>query len=114
MNDMVDALRLIAARSEAIGHEAVKLLIRPGQQPYQQHHYNLVARHALGDSAANWTAEERALILRHIEADEPEPGNRRRTLRVRLTDGEMAQVQAMAEAEGQTISELVRQRICLA
>lgn len=112
MNDMTKALRLIAVRSENMAHEAAKTLVATTSISNRQRRYNWIASHALSDPAAAWTPEERALIVGLMELDE-DMETRSSDLRIRVTMAEKTQVQAMAEAEGVTVSEFVRSRIGL-
>lgn len=103
--EIPEALRLIASRSAIAQHEAIKALRSSGQA--QQMRYNLVAEHALTDYHASFTPEERDAILALIQW--PEDGARTERLNIRLSEAELAQAQARADAEaGGNLSELVR------
>lgn len=100
-----EALRLIAGRSAVAQHEALKALRSTGQA--QQVRYNSVAEAALTDHDASFTPEERDAVLALI--DWPEDGPRSERVYVRLSEAELAQAQARADAETDgNLSELVR------
>jgi hypothetical protein len=71
--------------------------------------YNSVATYALSDPEAHWTEPERAAIIEHVTADGEE--TREYTLRIRLTPAERNELQTLATAAGQTLSEYARRRV---
>ena len=109
MDDMYDALRLIAAKSEQAAREAMRLLRTPVNSPLQQSRYNLIAEWALSDMAAQFTPEERQLIASLVEPTEAE--ERAFMLRVRLTEGERQQLESAAQQSDLTMSEYARRKI---
>jgi hypothetical protein len=104
---IIEALRLIAARSGSLQHKALHALRLTGAA--QQMRYNVVAEHALTDPGATFTPEERDALIALM--DWPESGSRTERVYLRLTPAEKAQLQADADAETDgNLSELARRR----
>ena len=105
---ITEALKLIAGRSGAVQHEALKALRSSGQA--QQTRYNIVAEQALEDHQADFSPEERETLIALI--DWPDDSGRTFMLRVRLTELERADLQARADQEtAGDMSKLVRRRL---
>ena len=107
---METALRLIISKSPNAMSQAIQCLraISVGS-PMVQVRYNHTVEIALNDPAAEWTAEERALLAEHMGA--PTAGDRTKTLGVRLSLEDYQAVQTAADAADQTISDYVRHKL---
>jgi len=105
---LIDALKIIIARSPDAGADAVRALAaaRAGS-PTAQTRYQHVLTRALADPEAGWTPDERAALAAGIDSD---TGDEMRTvtLRVRLTESERAHLERLAADAGTTMSEYVR------
>jgi DNA replication initiation complex subunit (GINS family) len=104
MSDITTAKRLIAANSV----EGARLLGAGVSRPIYQGRYNLAAAAALADTEAQLTPEERRLIAEYITDESNEV--RSRSIQVRVTDDELANIRTNAEAAGQTVSDYLRTR----
>ncbi len=112
---MIDALRIIIAGSpEAarLAAQTMRAIMAGGPKTAVQQRYNWVAELALSDPQAEFTREQRTLIAGLMEFPGSDSDDRRGTnLVVRITETERAVLQAEAEAEGVTVSQLVRSRL---
>jgi hypothetical protein len=110
---MIDALRIIAAKSEMAGGEAMQA-IRAVQvkSPVAQTRYNRVVELAFHDHGAQFTQEERQLIASYV-GDGEQPEIKAYDVRVRVTADEKAEIQEMAQAEGMNVSDFIRSKIGL-
>jgi len=110
MDEINDAVRLIAAKSPQAAKEAIHLLRTPGDAPLRQNRYNRIAEWAVSDPQADFTPEERRIITSFLQADDA--GTERAfMLRVRLTESEREELQTASEAAGMTMSEYARRKI---
>jgi len=108
--DIVEALKLIIARSPNAAEEAIRTIAAArNNSPVLQIRYANVLIRALADPEANFSSDERELLSSVIEA----PGSESRgfTLRVRLTEAERAHLEDLANAAGLSISDYVRRKI---
>ncbi len=110
MNDIIDALKLVIARSPRAAEDAIRTIAAArNNSPVLQVRYSNVLIQALADPEASFTPDERAILAAGIEA--PESESRDFTLRVRLTDAERASLQAAANAAELSMSEYVRSKL---
>lgn len=108
--DIVEALKIIIARSPNAAEEAIRAIAAArNRSPVLQIRYLTVLTRALADPQASFSAEERELLSSAIEA--PESESRDFMLRVRLTDSERAELQMAADQSGISMSEYVRKKI---
>jgi hypothetical protein len=109
---MLEALRLIVARSPMAGHDAVQTLrAYHARSPILGTRYALVLEQALADPDAQFTPEERQLLADAIVTGPIEGGDdgaRDQTVRFRATAAEVEALRQAAGPAGQTISEYVR------
>ncbi len=104
---MIEALRIIAAKSPAAAAEAIKTLKIPVKT--RQIRYNFVADMAINDPEANFSAEERALIVKFIEPIDQ--AKSRMLPPIRVTEEEYAQIVDAAHLAGTTVSSYIRSRL---
>jgi hypothetical protein len=110
MMDMIEALKLIVARSPRASSNALRAILAVrNNSPVASVRYVQVLIEALADPEASFTPEERELIAKGIES--PDKSGRGFLLRVRLTEQEQYQLTTAAEDAGMTISEYVRRKI---
>lgn len=107
---MIDALRIIVAKSPYAGEQAMQC-IRAAQvkSPVVKDRYNRVVQLAFGDSQAQFTPDERELIASYIEGGTG--SNRSMTVRFRVTTEENEDLIARAEADDVGVSEYIRSLI---
>lgn len=108
--NVVDALRLIAAKSPDQMRNAVRTLRSvQNDTPVAQQRAERVISWALQDPQAEFTTEDRTALAALLG------GSDARTLdvRMRVSPAEKAEIQAMADAEGMTVSDFIRRRIGL-
>lgn len=107
--ELLDALRLIAAKSPNNTRNAIRALgtarTRPNARPVQY-----VLEQALIDPLADFTKEERAGIAALLGG---ESGIRDKLLQARATTEELDRVREMADEAGQTVSDFIRSRVGL-
>ena len=107
---MIDALRIIAAKSPAAGEQAMQCIRAiQAKSPIVQRRYNRVAELAFGDNMADFEPAERRLIASYIEADEVE--NKSLVIRFRVTPSEKAAIEQMATDGDMDVSEFLRSLI---
>ena len=107
---MSDALRTIIAASPAAAGDAMDCLRAIAvKSPAVQARYDNTVRVALGDPAAQFTAEQRALLAQFAGGGEPE--TRSIMHAVRLSPDERQRLEDAANAAGQTLSEYIRSRL---
>lgn len=95
---MTNALRLITARSADAGAEAMHTLRAiSAHSPILQIRYNRTVEMALADRAANWTADERALLGRFVDASDSQSDNQ--TVSMRLPRILVEQIDDLVERE---------------
>jgi DNA replication initiation complex subunit (GINS family) len=106
---MIEALRIIAAKSPYAGAQAMQC-IRAVQvkSPVVRERYNRVVEMAFGDSQAEFTPEERQLIASYVDADTGKTESRTDMMRFRVTPSEKREIEALAAATGKDISEYLR------
>lgn len=108
---MIDALRLIAAKSPYAGEEAMKCIrAMQASSPVLQHRYNRVVEIAFGDPNADFTPAERQQIASHIEADN-KGAAKTAVVQFRVTTDERDDLRTMAEDAEMDVSEYIRSRI---
>jgi hypothetical protein len=108
--DTIEALKLIIARSpRAAEHAVIAIQAARNKSPILQARYAQVLTMALADPAAEFTADERAVLAAGIDGGDA--GGRDFTLRVRLTEQERVSLSDAADAEGISLSEYVRRRL---
>jgi hypothetical protein len=88
----MDCLRAIAVRSPAV-----------------QARYDNTVRVAMGDPAAQFTAEQRALLAEFVGSDGPD--TRSIVQPVRLSPAERHELEDAAQAAGMSLSEYIRSRL---
>ncbi len=104
---MIDALRIIAAKSPYAGGQALQCIRAiQAKSPIIQQRYNRVVELAFGDNMADFTPEERQLIADYVEADDVE--SKSEVIRFRCTPTEKEQIKTMADEAGMDISEYLR------
>ena len=106
MDNVYDAIKLIATRSPAAMREAIKSLRAP--ETTIQMRYNWLVDIAMSDPQAEFSQEEQAAL---VELMVPEGETRDYTLRIRLTDAERARLHNLADEQGQNLSEYVRNQL---
>ena len=75
MDDMINALKVIIVKSPNAMREAIKTIQAiNSKSPMAQKRYNHVASIALNDGAANFSDEERVLIVGCMAAEDGERG----------------------------------------
>lgn len=104
---MKEALTEIVVRCESIAHEAMKTLRFTGRTT--QMRYQWLLEQALRDPAADWTPEERRMLMDLVEPLDEEP--RARRLEIRLTEAERASLDNLASEAGVSVSEYVRRQL---
>lgn len=112
---MIDALRIIAAKSPYAGEQALQCLRAiQAKSPIVQQRYNRVVELAFGDNMADFEPSERRLIASyiHIDGDNEERGeSRTQTVRFRVTPSEETEIKQLAEAANKDVSEYIRSLI---
>lgn len=110
---MIDALRIIAAKSPYAGEQAVQCIRAiQAKSPIVQQRYNRVVELAFGDNMADFTQEDRSLIASYIDTDaDTGAESRTQTVRFRATPSEEREIQMMADAAGKDKSEFIRSLI---
>lgn len=107
--EIVEILRLIAAKSDSIRGEAVKTIMAlNNNSPIIQKRLNFVASNALRDSSV-FTQDEINRITLLLNTEEGEA--RDYTLPIRLTQSEREELQRLAGDAGMTMSEYIRSRV---
>lgn len=107
---MIEALKLIIARSPAAANEAVRTIAAERiNSPVAARRYLHVLQMALNDPQAEFSNAEREMLAEWVES--PEAENRSFVLRVRLTEGERAHLTQMADAEQVSVSDYVRRKL---
>lgn len=106
---MIDALRIIAARSPHAGAQATQCIKAiQAKSPIVNERYNRVAEMAFGDPQADFTQEERRLIAGFIgSSDDKRSG----TVRFRVTEAEQASLEDKAAAANMNVSDYIRSLI---
>jgi hypothetical protein len=105
---MTNLLALIAGRSPAAARMAADaILSAQNKSPMAAARAARAARFALGDSQATFTDAERRQIAEMLDTE------RGVDIRLRVTADEKADVQAMAESAGLTVSDFIRSKIGL-
>lgn len=109
--DIIDVLRMIAARSMDAQHEAL------GAIRAQQVRSSMAGRRAeraaslaFADMSVEWSPEEREALASLIQDDSAPRGL---DVRVRVNASEKARIQNMADDDGQTVSDFIRSKIGL-
>lgn len=96
---MIDALRIIAAKSPYAGSEAMTCMQAiQAKSPMVQQRYNRVVGLAFGDPNAEFTAEERRLIASYIDGGDSE--NKSQVVHWRVTPTEYADLKQLTEDAG--------------
>ena len=109
---MIDALKLIIARSPQAGSTALECIRAvKASSPVLQHRYNRTVEYAFSDPNAKFAAEERELIASYVESEDGGP--KTLELRIRVNASEKAQIQRMAKDGDLTVSDFIRERIGL-
>ena len=107
---MIDALRIIAAKSPYAGAQAMQCIKAVQvKSPIVKERYNRVVGLAFSDPQADFTPGERQLIADYINADGAE--SRSETIRFRVSPSERADLKTMADDADMDISEYVRSLI---
>jgi hypothetical protein len=108
--DIIDALKLIIARSPRAGELAIRTIAAVrNKSPLVQARYSQVLIMALADPEASFSPEERQALADGIESSEP--SNRDFILRVRLTDAERIELETVSSDAGMSMSEYVRRKL---
>ena len=108
--DIIDALKIIIARSPRAAETAVRTIeAARHNSPVLQTRYANVLIMALADPEATFSPAERATLATAIEA--PETNSREFMLRVRLTEQDRAELQQLSEQDGIGMSEYVRRKL---
>lgn len=105
---MIDALRIIAAKSSYAGEQAMQCIRAiQAKSPVVKDRYNRVVGLAFGDPQAEFTPEERQLIASYIDGGETE--NKSQVVHWRVTPTEYADLRELTESAGhKNISEYLR------
>jgi len=102
------AFKLIALRSRSCRNEALKSINAPAEMlPVR---YRAILPLALRDPEAEWTDEEREMLL-DLLAPPPMGEERTKQVNIRLSPTEYEVLRARAEAEGMTVSAWARKRL---
>ena len=106
---MIDALRIIAAKSSYAGAQAMQCIraIQVGS-PVVTERYNRVVELAFSDLQADFTQEERQMIVGFINGGEP---HKTATIRFRVSPAEQEDVQRLADAANMNVSDYIRSLI---
>ena len=112
---MIDALRIIIAKSPQAAAQAVQCIAAiKARSPMLQHRYNRVAETAFSDPQAEpFTPEERLIVAEHINDEGGEGSAKLLDVRVRVNNAEKAEVQRLAADAGMTVSDFIREKIGL-
>lgn len=111
MNDIIDALKTIVARSPRAAGEAMRTIVAArNNSPVLQARYAQVLIRALADPDAKFTDEEREALAAGIDAPEP-GGGRDLVFRLRLSGDERMALENAAAAAGLNMSDYVRRRL---
>lgn len=106
---MIDALRIIAAKSPYAGAQAMQCIKAiQAKSPIVTERYNRVVELAFSDPQADFSPEERQLIADHIGGGD---GNRSVTVRFRVTQAERADLETLAADAEMDVSEYIRSLI---
>ena len=106
---MIDALRIIAAKSSYAGAQAMQCIKAiQVESPIVKERYNRVVELAFSDPQAEFTPEERQLIAGFINSGEP---HKTATIRFRVSPAEQEDVQRMADAANMNVSDYIRSLI---
>lgn len=104
---MIDALRIIAAKSPYAGEQAMQCIRAiQAKSPIVQQRYNRVVELAFGDQQADFTPEERRLIADYVKADDAE--SKSEVIRFRCTPTEKEQIKTMADNANKDVSDFLR------
>jgi len=108
---MIDALRLMIARSPQASGQAIDCIKAiKAKSPVLQHRYNRAAEAAFADPNAEFAPDERELIASYID-DEGGDGPKLLDVRIRVDQAEKAAIQQMATDAGMTVTEFIRSKI---
>lgn len=106
---MIEALRIIAARSPHAGAQAMQCIKAiQVNSPVVKERYNRVVEMAFGDPRAEFTQDERLMITGFINGGEP---HKTATIRFRVSPAEQEDIQRMAGAANLTVSDYIRSLI---
>lgn len=110
---MIDALRIIAAKSPDAAPQAMQCIRAiEAKSPVVQHRYNNVVELAFGDNMAEFKPSERLLISSYVDADaDTGAESRTQTVRFRASPSEEREIRILAAAAGKDISEYIRSLI---
>jgi len=109
---MIDALKLIVARSPQAGSMAMQCMQAVKvKSPVLQHRYNRTVETAFSDPNAEFLPAERELIASYIESDDDGP--KTLELRIRVNAKEKSTIQEMASDADMTVSDFIRDKIGL-
>jgi hypothetical protein len=105
---MIDALRIIAARSPYAGEQAMQCIKAVQvKSPVVKDRYNRVVGLAFGDPQAEFTPQERQLIASYIDGGESE--SKTQVVHWRVTPSEYADLKQLTEDGGHnTVSDYLR------
>lgn len=104
---MIDALRIIVAKSPYAAQEAMKCIQSiKAKSPMVHNRYNRAVEMAFSDHQANFSPDERELIASFIEGGTG--SNRSMTVRFRVTTEENEDLIARAAADDVGVSEYIR------
>jgi hypothetical protein len=106
---MIEALRIIAARSPYAGSQAMQCIKAiQVESPIVNERYNRVVELAFSDPQAEFTPEERQLIAGFINEGD---GKRSETVRFRVTAAEQASLEDKANDASMNVSDYIRSLI---
>ena len=110
---MIDALRIIVAKSPYAASQAVQCIAAiKAKSPVLQQRYNRVVEMAFSDPQAEaFTPEDRQLIAEYVTGEGGEGSAKLLDVRVRVNASEKAEVQRLAADASLTISDYIRSRI---
>lgn len=111
---MIDALKLIVARSPMAASQAMQCISAiKAKSPVVQHRYNRCVEAAFSDPNAEFSADERELIAEYVasEGGEDRPQSKFFDVRIRVNATEKAAIQQKAANAGLTVSDFIRGRI---
>lgn len=108
--ELLDALRLIAAKSPNNAQGAIRAL-RTAQNRPSARSVQYVLEQALVDPLAEFTPAERTSIAALLGGESAD--NRTLEIRFRVTRDEKERVTAMADEAGLTVSDFIREKIGL-
>ena len=108
---MIDALRIIAARSPYAGGQAMQCIRAiQAKSPVVKDRYNRVVDMAFGDPQAEFTPEERQLIAIYIDGGDGE--NKTQVVHWRVTPSEYADLKQLTEDGGyNSMSDYLRSQV---